>query len=97
MSFEIHKLRERLTTVSHEINKLEDKILFLSENNDIRLKQKESSVKHGWKWENVYQLGLEQTELQIKIHEAEIAKLVNEVKFLRMDIQEKKEKLNPEA
>jgi hypothetical protein len=67
---------------------------FLQENLEVRQKQKMESDKHGWKWELSYQLGLEQTELAIQIEEAEIAKLINEIKFLRLMIQEKKEKLS---
>ena len=94
MSFEIKKHRERITDACYAINKEEDKILFLKENLESRLKSKENCLKNKLKWEHVYQLGLEQTECEIKVCEAVRDKLINEVKFLRLILVELKEKLN---
>ena len=94
MSFQIRNLRKRLTDVEYEIRKQKDEILFLQENLEARLKQKDEMTKHNVKWESAYQLGLEQTELQIKIIEATVDKYTNETMFLRIQIEEEKEKLN---
>lgn len=88
MSFQVQKLRERLADVNYEIEKETNKIHFLQEQVQSRLKQKEESEKYKFKWENTYQLGLEQTELEVAIREAVKAKLINEVKFLRLEIDE---------
>jgi hypothetical protein len=80
------KLRERLADVEYEVAKEKNKIISLKEQVESRLKQKEEIEKYKFKWENTYQLGLEQTELEIAIREATIAKLVNEIKFLRLDL-----------
>ena len=93
MSHEIQNLRKRLTTVMYEAAQEDDKILFLQESLESRLASKELSLKNNWKWENVYQMGLEQNELEIKIRQAAKDKLINEAKFLRLMIQEAKEKL----
>ena len=93
MSHEIRKLRERITTVKYEIAQEEDKITFLQEMLESRLKTKEQSLTNNWKWENIYQMGLEQTELEIKICEAKREKLINEIKFLRIEVEDKKQKL----
>jgi hypothetical protein len=86
MLFQLQKLRERLADVNYEIEKETNKILFLQEQVQSRLQQKEEMAKHKFKWENTYQLGLEQTELEIVIREAVKNKLINEIKFLRLDI-----------
>ena len=93
MSHEIQNLRKRLTTVMYEAAQEDDKILFLQESLESRLASKETTLKNNWKWENVYELGLEQNALEIKIREAVKDKLINEAKFLRLMIQEAKEKL----
>jgi len=86
MSFQLQRYRDRLADVNYEIEKETNKILFLQEQVQSRLKQKEEMEKHKFKWENTYQLGLEQTELEIAIREAVRNKLINEIKFLRLDI-----------
>jgi len=88
MSFQLQRLRERLADVEYEIAKENNKILGFQEGVKSRLKQKEETEKHKFKWELTYQLGLEQTELEIAIREAVRAKLINEVKFLRLEIDE---------
>lgn len=93
MSFELQKHRERLTEVIHLVNKEDDKIIFLVENLEQRVKNKEFCEQHKLKWEHVYQMGMEQTEQELKIREATRDKLINEIKFLRLIIQEMKEKL----
>jgi len=87
MSFQLKNLRERLADVEYEIAKENNKIHFLKDQLLSREKQKEDMAKYNLKWENTYQLGLEQTELEIKIREAVINKFSNEIKFLRLDIE----------
>jgi hypothetical protein len=86
MSFQKQKLRERLVDVEYEIAKEKLKILSLHEQVASRLKQKEETASHKFQWQNIYQLGLEQAECEIVIREAVMAKLINETKFLRLDI-----------
>ena len=88
MSLQAQKHRERIADVDYEIAKLDNKILGLQEGVKNRLKMKEENEKHKFPWRHEYQLGLEQTELQIAIHEAEKAKFINELKFLRLMLQE---------
>lgn len=80
--------RERIATVDYEIAKLHNKILSLEEMVEDKLKSKEEMKKHNFPWTLVNQLGLEQAELQIKIHQAEMDKHINEVKFLRLELQD---------
>ena len=89
----IMKYRERLADVEYEVAKETNKIINLQLSLEDRIKQKESTLQNKFKWEFVYQLGLEQTELEIKIREATINKLVNEIKFLRLELQEEEENL----
>lgn len=84
MSLQAQKYRERIVDVDYEIAKLDNKILGLQENIKGRLKMKEENEKYKIEWKKEYQLGLEQAELQIAVYEAEKAKLINEVKFLRL-------------
>ena len=88
MTFQIQKQRERIADVDYEIAKLENKILGMKDIIQNRLKLKEEVLKYKQEWRNEYQLGLEQSELQIDIYEAEKAKLINEAKFLRLILQE---------
>ena len=82
------KFRERIADVEYEISKEQNKILGLEDILQDRIKQKEENTKQKFPWTYTNQLGLEQTELQIKIHEATMNKLVNEIKYLRLELQE---------
>ena len=80
--------RERIAAVDYEIAKLRIKIESLEDTVKDILKKKEETLKHKFKWSHLNQLGVEQAELQIKIHEAEMNKFINEVKFLRLELEE---------
>ena len=86
------KIRERLADVDYEVAKLQNKITSLQENIKQRQKDKIFCTDNKLPWALVAQLGLEQAELQIHIYEAEIAKFINEIKFLRLELQEIQEK-----
>lgn len=88
MSLQAQKYRERIVDVDYEIAKLDNKILGLHDNIKGRLKMKEENEKYKIEWKKEYQMGLEQAELQIAIYDAEKAKLINEVKFLRLILQD---------
>lgn len=88
MSLQVQKHRERIAEVEYEIAKLDIKILGMEDAVKNRLKMKEENEKHKFPWRHEYQLGLEQSELQIAIYEAEKAKFINELKFLRLILQE---------
>ena len=86
------QIRSRLADVEYEIAKETNKKITLEEGLKSRFEMKETCAKHNVKWELTYQLGIEQTELEIKIREAVIDKLINEVKFLRLELAEAYEK-----
>ena len=89
MSFvKISNYRNRIADVEYEINKEQNKIFSLEDNLKQRHKDKEFTLQNKIKWLPTFQLGIEQAELQIKIHEAIKDKLINELKFLRLELQE---------
>ena len=88
MFLQIQKHRERIAEVEYEVAKLEIKILGMKDNIAGRLKMKEENEKHKFPWRPEYQLGVEQAELQIAIYEAEKAKFINEIKFLRLMLED---------
>lgn len=88
MSLQAVKYRERIAEVDYEIAKKEIQILSMKENINSRLRMKAENEKYKVPWRPEYQLGLEQAELAINIFEAEKAKLINELKFLRLILEE---------
>ena len=88
MSLQVVKYRERIAEVDYEIAKKDIQIISMKDNIKTRLKMKEDNEKYKVPWRPEYQLGLEQAELAINIFEAEKAKLINEVKFLRLILEE---------
>lgn len=87
-SLQVQKMRDRVADVNYEIEKLNNRLLFLAEGATHRTKDKEYNLSHNIPWLPLYQMGLEQTELEIVVVEAMKVKLVNEIKFLRLMIEE---------
>lgn len=85
---QVLKYRERIASVEYEIAKERIKKQSMEEFLEQRIVDKKRTLENKFKWETVYQLGLEQTELQIHIHEAHLNKLINELSFLRLELEE---------
>lgn len=85
---QVLKYRERIAAVEYEIAKERIKKQSMEENLEQRLVDKKRTLDNKWEWKLLYQLGLEQTEHQIKIHEALLNKLLNELSFLRAELAE---------
>ena len=78
--------RERLADVNYEIAKEQNKKITQQEILKERLEGKAFNEQHNLRWDPYAQFTLEQIELEIAISDAVIAKLVNEVKYLRVSL-----------